>query len=260
MDPQRVVVGSRRLARVELFDLHVALAHDVVVADDDAGDRGQEDGVGGEVRREGVGRLEQVPRTHGQPDCGADVAAAADVQEARQQRRHVRAGGDGVGGDVGAELGEGEGRGDDEDAEALAGAALDQEALEQVERVPDRVTAEDDGRRRRHDDADEGCYGEADRNREELRPQRVAGLLGETGEIGVVDDESGEVGDGAHDAFHHLPAELASVRGAWLMDDGPNAFGAHDGPDEECNAGSGDEEGLDCEKMPDFVDGEPNGG
>ena len=48
--------------------------------------------------------------------------------------------------------------------------------------------------------------------------------------------------------------------GARLMDDGANAFGAHDGPDEECNASGGDEEGLDCEKMPDLVDGEPNGG
>jgi len=47
-------VGGRGLGGVEVADLKVAVADEVVVADDDAGDGGEEDGVGGEVGGEVV--------------------------------------------------------------------------------------------------------------------------------------------------------------------------------------------------------------
>lgn len=47
MEAEGEVIGRGGLGGVELADLVVALADPVVVADDDAGDGGEEDGVGG---------------------------------------------------------------------------------------------------------------------------------------------------------------------------------------------------------------------
>lgn len=47
MEAEGKVVRCRFAGGVEVLDLVVAAADDVVVADDDAGDRGEEDGVGG---------------------------------------------------------------------------------------------------------------------------------------------------------------------------------------------------------------------
>ena len=48
-------------SRIEVGDLVIAAADDVVVADDDARDRGKEDGVGGQVSSEVIGGGEEVP-------------------------------------------------------------------------------------------------------------------------------------------------------------------------------------------------------
>ncbi len=60
-----VEIGGGGVGGVEFFELEVALADDVVVADDDAGDAGEEDRVGGEIGGEAVGIFEQIPGTHG---------------------------------------------------------------------------------------------------------------------------------------------------------------------------------------------------
>lgn len=254
VEAEGVVVGPRLLGAVEVLDLVVALADEVVVADHDAGDGGEEDGVGGEVGGEVVGAREEVPGTHGQADAGADVATAADVDVFRQQGRHVGAAGDGVGGDVGAELGEDEGGGNEEDSGAVARAALPEEGGEEVERVPDRIAAEDNDGGGGDDDTDEGGDGEAERDGEELRPEGILWSAGETGEVGVVGDEGGEVGDAGHDALDDGPCQCGAVEGGLLVDDGAGSFGAHEGPDEEGDAGCGDHVGLGGEEMADFVD------
>lgn len=102
MEAKGEVIRGGFAGRVEVFDLVVAAADEVVVTDNDAGDGGEEDGVGAQVRGEVVGRREKVPgeevsscilmnkwiegrsipRAHGQADGGADVATAADVQVA----------------------------------------------------------------------------------------------------------------------------------------------------------------------------------
>lgn len=184
-----VEIGAIVVGGVEFLELEVALADDVVVADDDAGDAGKEDRICGEIGGEAVGVLEQVPGTHGEPDSGADVASAANVEEAREEGGHVGPGGDGVRGDVGAELGEGECRGDDEDGESFGGASIVEEHAEQGQRVPDVVLLrEDDFGGRGDDDADEGCEGEAARDGEKLGPEGVSWLDGKAREIGVIDD------------------------------------------------------------------------
>lgn len=261
MDAEAVIIRSRFLRRVEVAHLQVALAYEVVISDDDTRDRRQEHAVRAQVGGEVVAAAQQVPGTHGQPDSGADVAAASDRQVARQQRRHVCAGRDAVGGDVGAQLGEGEGECDDEDAEARAGrhALLVQEVLEKRQGRPDRG-AVDDGGGGGHDDADEGGHGETDGDRNQLRPQRRARGFREAREVRVVDDEGGEVGDGAHDALYDCPAEGRARERRGLVDDGADAVGAHDGPDEEGEARAGGYDRFGGEEVPDLVHGEPDCG
>ncbi len=58
------VIGGRILGRVEVPDLEVAAADNVVVANYDAGDRREEDRVGGQVSREVVRGGEKIPIQH----------------------------------------------------------------------------------------------------------------------------------------------------------------------------------------------------
>lgn len=124
MHSKREVVWSGTLSRVELLDLEVATADKVVVADDDTGNGGKEDGVRGEVGGEAVVGLEELPRAHYKADKSAYVASATDIEVSGHEGGHIRAGRDGVGGDVCTELGEGESRCDDEDAETSAGGDI----------------------------------------------------------------------------------------------------------------------------------------
>lgn len=50
------------------------------------------------------------------------------------------------------------------------------------------------------------------------------------------------------------------MKGGRLLDDGANTTSTNDGPDEEGNAGGGDEVSLDGEEVADRVNGEPDGG
>ena len=146
---------------VELFDLKVSLADKVVIRDNDARNRGEEDGICRKICGEVVSRGEEIPRTHDEADERADITAAADVQIAGEESSHVGSCGDGVRSDVGAELGEAEGGGNEEDAYAVGGAAFGEEGLEELERVPDWFAFEDYSRRGGNDDANEGGYGKA---------------------------------------------------------------------------------------------------
>ncbi len=62
MEAEGVEIGGGGGCGVEVADLEVAVADEVVVGDDDAGDGGEEDGVSGEVGGEVVGGGEKVPR------------------------------------------------------------------------------------------------------------------------------------------------------------------------------------------------------
>lgn len=135
-----------------------------------------------------------LPGAHGEPDGCADVSASTNIQISRQERSEIGTGRDRIGCDIGAELSQGEGRRDDKNAKSRCSVGLVQKPAEQVQRVPDRFAIDDRGRRR-HDDADERSDGEADRDGEELGPERILGLSGKAGEIGVVDDERGEIGN-----------------------------------------------------------------
>jgi hypothetical protein len=117
----------------------------VVVRDHDAGNGRQEDRVGGEICRELVRAREQGIRAHYQADSRADVAAATNVQEAREKRRHVCACRDRVRGDVGAELRKSKSRSNQERAEALGRTSIVEEPLEEIQRIPDGLATIDDG-------------------------------------------------------------------------------------------------------------------
>lgn len=141
-----VEVRTGLLRRVQALHGKVTLADNVVVADEHAGDGGEEDGICRQVGGEVVGRAEQIPRAHADAHDGTDVAAAADVEVPGQESRQVGTGRNAVRGDVCAQLGENESRRDHEDAKALGTrSVVEQELREEVERVPDRRAVDDGG-------------------------------------------------------------------------------------------------------------------
>ena len=77
------------LGGIEIADLVVAFANDVVIADDYTGDGGEEDRVGREVGGEVVGGGEKVPWAHNETDQCADVSTSADIKIARKKGGHV---------------------------------------------------------------------------------------------------------------------------------------------------------------------------
>lgn len=96
-DTPVVKVWAGLECRVEVAGLEETLADEVVVGAHDAGDAGEEDGVGGQVGGEAVAVLEQVPGLHDEADGCANVRAAADVEPSWGKGSHVCASGDGVG-------------------------------------------------------------------------------------------------------------------------------------------------------------------
>ena len=56
MPPKPVEIGARVLGAVKLFELVVSFANKVVVANDDTGNAGEEDGVRGEIGRKVIRR------------------------------------------------------------------------------------------------------------------------------------------------------------------------------------------------------------
>ena len=213
--------------------------------------------------RQGKEGRRSLPGTHCQADGSADITTASDVEVAGEKGSHVCACGDGVCGDVGAELGEREGEGNDEDTEAggaigsVAIVGVDEEVAEQIQRIPDWFIV-DDGGGGTDDDANERGHREADRDGDELGPERISGLPCKTGKIRVVDDQGCKIGNGRHDALDHSPAQWSSRLGGWLVDDGTDTVSSDDGPDKKCHTCDGDEVGLDSEEMANLVDWEPD--
>ena len=71
--------------------------------------------------------------------------------------------------------------------------------------------------------------------------------------------QTGEVGDGRHDALHESPGPLSTGFGSGLANYGADPSRTDHRPDEESNASDGDNERLDGEQVADLVDGEPDG-
>jgi hypothetical protein len=57
----------------------------------------------------------------------------------------------------------------------------------------------------------------------------------------------------------NFPAQIRARQRRGLVDDGTDAAGAHNSPDEEGNAGARHKVGLYGEEVADLVNGEPNG-
>jgi len=92
----------------------------------------------------------------------------------------------GVGGNICAQLSKSKGCCNKEHPRAIARCAFIQEGLQKFERIPDRLAAKDNHRRRRYNDPYKGCKGESSGNREKLRPESILRLLSETGEIRII--------------------------------------------------------------------------
>lgn len=72
----------------------------------------------------------------------------------------------------------------------------------------------------------------------------------------VIDDQGRKVGDTAHDPLNDGPSERAAVQIGRPVNDGPDATGLDNGPDEESQTCEWYEECLDGEEMADLVDWE----
>jgi hypothetical protein len=57
--------------RVEVLERIISTTHQVIIANDDAGDGRQEDAVGRQVRCEVIGSAQEIPGTHAQPNYRA---------------------------------------------------------------------------------------------------------------------------------------------------------------------------------------------
>lgn len=201
-----------------------------------------------------------MPGTHDDAHYRADIASAADVQVPGHQRCQIRSSGHRVGCYIRAQLRKDESDCYNEDPEA--GASIDlvviQESSEHIKRIPDGLRAAvDDSAAGGHDNADEARQGEAARDGEELRPERIPGSPREACKVRVVDDEGGEVGDGGHDGFDDGPCERTSTNSCGLVNDRSYAVRAYDSPDEEGDASHGDNVRFDGEQMPNLMHGEP---
>lgn len=51
--------------------------------------------------------------------------------------------------------------------------------------------------------------------------------------------ESGHVTNTRHETDNHGPAEIGAMQGGWLVDDGADALGLDDAPNEKDNASNG---------------------
>lgn len=253
-----IVVWSRRPTVVKCAYLKVTPADGIIVADHHSRNGRQKDRVRGQICRELVAAREQRVRTHGQTDSRANVPAAADVDEARQQRCQVGAGRDGVGSNVGAELCEGKSKRNNKDAEALGRATVGNKVVEHVKGVPDGIAVNDLGRGA-DKDADEAGEAKADGNGKELREECITRLAREPGKVWVVDNQGGKVGDAAHDALYNGPAKSRACERRALSYNGTSAACSHKRPDKERNTGTGYEIGLGREQMANLVNGKPEG-
>ena len=110
MESESKEVRGVFLGGVEVADLVVAAANNVIVADYDAGDGGKKDRVGGKVGCEVIGGRKEVPEgyyqhtihqldrgvsgddapwAHRQTNYCANITATTDVEVAGQQCSHV---------------------------------------------------------------------------------------------------------------------------------------------------------------------------
>src|ERR1700752_1853510 len=128
-------------------------ANDEVVANQDARDRAEKSGIT-DKPDENIASVacHYFPGLHGNTDEAGYQATGAKADASRRKIGEIVGGGDHVCGDVDVERGHEQGEHGGHDSERMA------EAREAPDRIPERLT-EDDERSRRYGDADEGVKG-----------------------------------------------------------------------------------------------------
>ena len=100
-----VPVSVSPVGVVERGNVDVLLLHQPVIGGEDAGDGGEEDGVSAHEREERLRRREDLPgHNHPASDDGGEHASPLDVDVAGEEDGEIVGRGDGVGGDVRADL------------------------------------------------------------------------------------------------------------------------------------------------------------
>ncbi|KAF4508181.1 hypothetical protein G6O67_004594 [Ophiocordyceps sinensis] len=180
-----VPVDAPCIATIEVFDLELPLADDVVVGRHHARHGRQKHAVAGHDGEKG---------------------APADVDVARKERGQVDAAGQGVAGDAAAELRHAQGEAGEEDGGPGPGAGVPfEQPLKQRRRVPDGLAPEPVLRCRHHQDAEHRGADGVDGVRKHLPPDGVSRLLGEAGKVALVEDAGRDGAHGGHGAVDHQP-------------------------------------------------------
>lgn len=226
------------------------LLDEPVISGHDAADGGEEDGIAAHESQERLRGAQDLPRhEHPAGDNGRDHAAALDVDPAREQDRQVVGGRDGVGGDVGADLGDVPRQGGEEGG-APAAAAHVQPQRDDVEGVPHVLAGEDLGSRGGHDTED-AAQGEDDG--EEGQLDELA--LGRACVTGEIRDVAGKGGPGAGDGRHATEPEPGVCRTVDLGAQVPDitaAAGPVKTPSHRGNGSNGSADQLDDEDGPEL--------
>ena len=231
-----LVVPIPPMGVVKCRDVDVPTLDEPVVRGDDAGHGGEEDGIAAHEVQEGLGGREDPPR-HNDPTANdrGNHTAALDVDVSGKHDGHVVGGGDGVCGDIGADLGDVPAQGRKEGR--CSATSVVQPMCDDVQGVP-QVFAVDHERGGRGDDSENTTSGEDQRQEGQLNVLSLT-RASVTGEIWNVAGKGGPAtGDRRHRAqpficsraAMHCFGELEQLTtSASLVDDPTHGSDSSDG-------------------------------
>ena len=235
---------------IQRRDIDILFLNEPVIGSQDARDGSEEDGVAAHESEEGFRGRQDLPGDDDPAtDEGGDNAAALDVDVAREEDREVVGGGDGVCGDVRANLGDVPTCRCEESCGSTAVAAREPFG-DDVKGVPDQCSVNDagcgsgddtDDRAEREDDGEEGKLDEL-----------AFGGFSISREIG---DVAGEGGPGAGDGGHGGEEEVGFLRagdGGFEGEDLARAAGFVDTPAHGGEGGDGGGDEFQGEEVAEF--------
>src|ERR1700731_4623052 len=191
------------LALIKIFNEEEFLAHDEIIADEDAGDGAEKTGIADEPAEDvAAGVRHQFPRLHDDAHGAGDEAAGAETDAARRKIREIVGGRDDVGGDVDVE-GSHEQR--DHCQNYRPGTA---EAREHGDRIPQRLAKNNQGGGG-DGDADERIKSHGGGEAERLADDLIGLAAGVAREIRNVQRDGGPEADHAGERRNEETEEFA---------------------------------------------------
>lgn len=176
----------------------------------------QEDTITREDGQENGGGVDQSPGIDDWAEEGDDVRATPDVDKSREHGSEIHAAGQGITGEVAADLGDGKGETCEEDGGAGAWAlAFLKQAHKERGRVPDGLAIHALLRGGCDEDTDDGGGDAVERKSQRLAPNGISWPPRQTSVIVLVENTRRDGPDGRHDAVRHQPGGAVRAAGGW---------------------------------------------